>query len=227
MADEPDSTTIVEELAGAVNGRPEPAPLEEWQVARNGKQYVPKGPAQRGVIYRQGDETIAQARDRNAAATAGDRRPKRKSKAPKMPPAPRQIDLKEIEATLADALKSPALICATFGDEWASDHFTTTGPYLARNLIMASEHNPWLRKKLEDAAQGQDAMVKVMAMVSVGGAVFMYAVPPIIWWFNLPAPKKTRELFGIPERRQHEREPEYAADQVPEAPETANPFAVA
>jgi hypothetical protein len=179
------------------------------------------------VIYRHGEETVEQARERDRledAAGVGDKRPKRKSKAPKMPPAPRGIDIKEIEATMAEALKAPALLCATFGDEWASDHFTTAGPYLARNLVIASEHNPWLRKKLEEAAAGQDAMVKVMALVGVGGAVFMYIVPPVIWWFNLPAPQKTRELFGIPERRAHEREPAYAADQVPEAPESA-PFA--
>ena len=113
--------------------------------------------------------------------------------------------------------------CAMFGDEWAAEHFTNSGPYLARNLILASEHNPWLRKKLEEASTGQDAMMMMISLVGVAGALFAYAVPPVIWWFNLPAPRKTREMFGIPDRREPTPPPPYAADQPPsgaDAPRT-------
>jgi hypothetical protein len=187
----------------AGNGKPEPEP---WNLSKDGREYVGRKGRQ-GIIYRQGTETVQQARDRDA--TPRDQRPKRKSKAPKLPDAPRTVDLKELEATVAEALKAPALLCASFGDEWAAEHFTVSGPYLARNLILASQHNPWLRKKLEEAATGQDAMMMVVSLVGVGGALFSYIIPPVIYWFNLPAPAKTRELFGIPDRR--EREPAYAA----------------
>jgi hypothetical protein len=145
-----------------------------------------------------------------------DRRPRRKSKRPPMPDAPRTVDLKELEATLAEALKAPALAAAAFGDEWAANHFTQAGPYLARNLILASQHNPWLKQKLEEAASGEDAMMKVVSLVGVGGALVTYIVPPIIWWLNLPVPSKTREMFGIPDRR--ERKPAYAAAQNGQPP---------
>lgn len=187
-----------------------------WRADKNGKQYTARV-GKPGIVYRQGDETIEQALERDAKPR--DKRPRRKTKAPKMPEAPRTVDLKELERTLAEALKAPALMCASFGDEWAADHFTTSGPYLARNLILASEHNPWLRRKLEEAATGQDAMMKVVSMIGVGGALFAYTIPPVIYWFNLPAPKKTREMFGIPERKPTEREPEYAAGSPPPAPE--------
>jgi hypothetical protein len=191
------------------NGRP---PTEAWKVGKTGKEYIGRADGRQGVIWRVDTETIEQARERDTQS-ARDKRPKRKSRAPKLPDPPRKVDLKELEATLAEALKAPALLCASFGDEWAAEHFTASGPYLARNLILASEHNPWLRKRLEEAATGQDAMMKVVSLVGVGGACFAYAIPPIIYWFNLPAPKKTRDMFGIPERRI--REPEYAADHTP------------
>ena len=198
----------------AANGQPPP---EEWKRTKDGKQeYIGRKGGRSGIIYRQGDETIAQARARDSQPTK-DKRPQRKSKRPSMPDPPRQVDLKELEVTLAEALKAPAMVCATFGDEWAAEHFTASGPYLARNLILASEHNPWLRKKLEEAATGQDAMMMVVSLVGVGGALFTYVIPPVIYWFNLPAPRKTRELFGIPDRR----EPVYAADQPPPSPEPA------
>lgn len=215
--------TVEQVTAPGENGHPPPTPPpgpDEWKTSKNGKEYTSRGDGRQGVIYRQGEETIEQARARYLEEQKGEKRPKRKSKTPKMPEGPRKVDLKQLEATLAEALKSPALICATFGDEWASSHFTTAGPYLARNLILASEHNPWLRTKLEEAATGQDAAMMVISMISVGGAAFMYIIPPVIWWFNLPAPAKTREMFGIPERKG--RKPDYAADQTVEFPETTD-----
>lgn len=200
-------------------------PAEVWKIDRQGREYAPRKDGRSGNVFRQGEESIAQARERDTTAAqgaGGDKRPKRKPKRPKMPDAPRKVDLKELEATIAEALKAPAMPAAMFGDEWAANHFTMSGPYLARNLVLASEHNPWLRMKLEQAATGGDAMMKMVSLVGVGGALFGYAIPPIVYWFNLPVPAKTREMFGIPPRR--EREPEYAASaQGPEyfAPDPA------
>ena len=189
-----------------------------WKTDGQGREFTSMGPGTkiRGPIYRQDGETVEQARERRQREhdRPRDKRP-RKTKRPPMPEAPKKIDLKELERTIAEALKSPAIICATFGDEWAADHFTTSGPYLARNLIVASEHNPWLRRKLEEAAVGQDAMMIMVSMVGVGGALFAYAIPPIIWWFNLPVSDKARQMFGIPAQRR----PEYAATKSPPIPE--------
>lgn len=185
---------------------PEPEPERVWKVDRTDREYIQK-PEGRGVIYRHGTETVAEALARDQLPR--DQRPRRKPKRPKMPDAPRKIDLKELELTLAEALKAPAVMCASFGDEWAAEHFTTTGPYLARNLILASEHNPWLRRKLEESATGQDAMMKLVSLVGVGGALVSYTVPVIIYWANLPVPERTRIMFGIPPRK--EQAPAYAA----------------
>ena len=191
---------------------------EAWKVDAQGREFTSMGPGGkiRGPIYRQDGESVEQARERRQREhdRPRDKRPRR-TKRPPMPEAPKKIDLKELERTIAEALKSPAIICATFGDEWAADHFTTSGPYLARNLIVASEHNPWLRRKLEEAAVGQDAMMIMVSMVGVGGALFAYAIPPIIWWFNLPVSDKARQMFGIPAQRR----PEYAATKSPSTPE--------
>jgi hypothetical protein len=208
-----------------------------WQHNADGRQYVtrerPRG--QRGQmrrIYRVGDETPQEALDRDEKAGGkatpggkanGDKRPRRRTKRPKMPDPPRQVDMKALEVTFAEAFKAPGLVCASFGDEWAAEHFATSGPYLARNLVLASEHNPWLRAKLEEAATGQDAMMKIVSLVGVGGAMFTYIVPPIIYWFNLPAPAKTREMFGIPDRKPDERTPAYRATRPPGADAGATP----
>src|SRR5215831_1279751 len=205
-------------------GPPPSADGDIWQVSKQGRQYHNPTPGKRGarVVYRRGDETIAQAiaRDQQELAEAArDKRPQKK-KTPKMPDAPRGVDLKELESTIAEALKAPAMVCASFGDEWGAEHFAKSGPYLARNLILASEHNPWLRRKLEEAATGQDAMMMVVSLVGVGGALFAYVIPPVVYWFNLPAPAKTRELFGIPPRK-GEQPAAYAADHPPQTAEPA------
>jgi hypothetical protein len=197
---------------GAPEGR-----SDGWRRDSRGREYIPRpGSSGRGhgVLWRRGDETIEEATVR--ASRPRDERP-RKTKRPPMPDAPKKPDLKELEHTIAEALKSPAIICATFGDEFGANHFATSGPYLARNLVVASDHNPWLRKKLEEAAVGQDAMMIMISAVGVGGALFAYAVPPIIWWFNLPVSDKAREMFGIPAQRK----PEYAATKSPPPPEPA------
>jgi hypothetical protein len=175
-----------------------------WLIDKNGKEYITR-PGRPGPFYRKDGETIAEALDRGAKPR--DERPKRKSKTAKKPPRPAKEDLRELEQILAEALRSPAVICAGFGDEWAANHFTNQGPALARNLVVASEHNPWLRKKLESAASGGDTMMQVVTMFGVGGALVGYAIPPIVYWANLPVPDKAREMFGIPPRREHAPNP--------------------
>jgi hypothetical protein len=44
-------------------------------------------------------------------------------------------------------------------------------------------------------------------MFGVGGALVGYAIPPIVYWANLPVPDKAREMFGIPPRREHAPNP--------------------
>jgi hypothetical protein len=183
---------------------------EPWRVRKDGREYVPRLEGH-GLIWREGDETVEQARQRDATAKPDDKKKaKTKPRRPAMPAASRKVDLRELEKELAEALKSPAMLCASFGDEWGADHFVKSGPYLARNLVAAAEHNPWLRKRLEQMATGQDAAMAIIAMVGVGGALFAYAAPPIIYYLNLPVSEKTREMFAIPPRREPKRAPEYA-----------------
>lgn len=187
---------------------PEPAgtpATDGWRVDKQGREYVPRPKGKSGIIYRKDDETIDAALERDAKGPE-ERRPRRKTKTPKMPEAPKKVDLKELEKILTEAFRQPAIICAMRNDQWGADHFQTTAPYLARNLIVASEYNPWLRRKLEEAAVGQDAMMKIVGLVPVAGALAMYILPPVIYWFNLPVAEATRSRFGIPPRR----EPEYA-----------------
>jgi hypothetical protein len=234
-----DSENIIQDIGPPGSDRPVasepprtsgPPPDDDgWKRSdKNGRQYYNPTPGQRGarVIYRQGQETLAQAIARDAEEqrqTARDKRPHKRTR-PKLPEPPRGVDLKQLETTLAEALKAPAMVCASFGDEWGAEHFNLSGPHLARNLVLASEHNPWLRRKLEEAATGEDAMMMVVSLVGVGGALFAYVVPPIVYYFNLPAPKKTREMFGIPDRKQPP--PPYAADGQG-APPPAYPYSEA
>jgi hypothetical protein len=134
---------------------------------------------------------------------------RRKPPRPPMPSAPKKLSMKELEATLTEALKSPAIIAAGFGDEWLATHFERSAAYLSRNLIAAADHNPWLRRRLEDAISGEDAMLKVMSLMTVAGALFMYLAPPIIYLLNPPVPERARIMLGIPLRQ--ERAPDYAA----------------
>jgi hypothetical protein len=175
-----------------------------WRRDKNGKEYITR-PGKQGPFYRKGEETIADALLRGSKPR--DERPKRKSKTAKKPPPPAKEDLRELEQILAEAFRSPAMICAGFGDEWAANHFTVQGPALARNLVVASEHNLWLRRKLESAASGGDMMMQLVTILGVAGALVGYAIPPIVYWANLPVPDKAREMFGIPDRREHAASP--------------------
>lgn len=196
------STVVEDALETAAAGEPGPEELlgDEWRTSKNGRHYIP-APGRKGNLYQVGDESLAAALERDRDR---DQRPRRKPKSAKKPPPPAsKADLGELEKLLADALRSPAMVCATFGDEWAAEHFTNNGPVLARNLVVASEHNPWLRRRLEAAASGGDMMMATITLVGVAGSFVGYMVPPMIYWMNLPVPDKAREMFGIPERREH------------------------
>jgi hypothetical protein len=196
---------------------PEPTPDDGWKSDKSGKQFV-NAKGRPGIIYRQGNESIEQARERDKRPR--DKRP-RKSKRPKMPDAPAKVDAKELERELTDIFCSPAMMCGAFGDEWGVGHFTNHGPILARNLVLAGEKNPWLRRKLEEFATGQDATLAMMSLVPVGGALIGYALPPVIYYLNLPAPERTRLMFGIPPRREKEPKPR-PAPTARTAPHTTN-----
>ncbi|HET7047881.1 MAG TPA: hypothetical protein VFI54_06375 [Solirubrobacteraceae bacterium] len=211
-----DPATLEQEQNGPA---PAPPAAEEggWRRDKAGKEYIPRQSG-RGINYRQGEETVEQAQARDLAAGKDrDERPSRARKgkaSARKPPPPQKADLKELEPVLAEALTSPAMICAAFGDEWAANHFVNQGPLLARNLVVSAQHNPWLRKKLEKAASGEEMTMQLMSMVGVAGALVGYAIPPLVWWLNLPLPNDARKLFNIPDRREHAPSP-------PPPPETA------
>lgn len=202
---------------GVVPPGPPPPPAEEWKEDAQGRQYVGRKDGRPGRIIRQGEESIEQARERDTAGPK-DRKPRRRSKTPKMAEAPKKADLKELEKLLAEALKAPAVLAGMAGDPWAADHFTRAGPYLARNLVLASENNPWLRRKLEEMATGSgDTLMIVISILPVISGMIMYVGPPIVYLFNLPMSDENRMRFGIPPRK--EQPPPYAATAAqPESP---------
>src|SRR5689334_1380762 len=94
---------------GVAPAPPKPDDEGGWLRDKQGRQYV-KAEHRRGIVMRQGDESVADALARDAQPPS-DRRPKPKGKArkPPTPPAPSKPDLKELEKPIADALKQPAL----------------------------------------------------------------------------------------------------------------------
>lgn len=200
----------------AQNGAPSEPAGDGWETDKAGRQYIPAR-GRRGRINRQGEETVEEAVARDAKPK--DRRPgSRKPKAPRKPPPPKSVDLRELEEILAEGFKSPSMLCAAVGDEWAAMHFVTWGPQLARNLTRAAEHNEWLRKRLERAAGGGDLMLQMVTILGVAGSFGMYLLPPMVYWLNLPVPEKAREMMNIPDRRPD-------APAAPAAPPAAPPAA--
>ena len=174
---------------------------EGWKLNKAGREYI-VNPGRKGMLFRQGDESIADAIARGGLPDDPAPKRARRSKAGKhKPDPPSSLDLRELEAMLAEAFKSPAVLCGLAGDEWAAHHFDMAGPSLARNLVLASQHNPYLRTKLEAMSVGGDSAMQLMSMAALAGAALMYVGPPVIHWFNLPVPDKAREMFGIPDRR--------------------------
>jgi hypothetical protein len=170
----------------------------EWRTDARGREFV-TARGRSGILYRVGEETVDAAYERDAKGAA-DKKPRAKSKGTRKPLAPTQVDLKQIEFALAEALSSPAMIVAMSGDEWGVEHFTTQGPILARNLCAVAEHNPWLRAKLEQFASGESAMANVVLALSLGKALMAYIVPPVIYYVNPPfVSPAARRLYSVPE----------------------------
>jgi hypothetical protein len=192
-----------------------------WRIDRQGRKFV-AARGRSGIVYRQGNETVEEALARDGKGPR-DKPPKKAGGAQALPkaakpPAPTQQDLKELEHALAEGLRAPAMIAAAAGDEWLATHFTQQGPILARHLVSAARHNPWLRSKLEAAMHGEDVMVKVITTMSVGGALVGYAVPPIIYMLNPPfVSPKAREMFGVPDRKPPQTREEHDAGTAPPA----------
>lgn len=188
-----------EEILEPVSPPSPPSPDDGWRTNKAGRHYIPRQDGRAGVILREGGESIEEARERDSKPK--DQAPKRKRAKPKMPAAPKKVDLKALEEGLAAALKTPGAVAMSFGDEWGFEHFNMSGPYLARQLVLASEFNPWLRRKLEEAATGEEAMMKIVGIMGISGALFAYVVPPVVYYFNLPVPDKAREMWHVPPRR--------------------------
>lgn len=180
-----------------------------WSVDKRGKKYV-SAQGRKGVVYQQGSETVAEALDRDKRGR--EQRPRRKQKTPPVQPAPTKADLKELEHMLTEVLSSPAAIGAMAGDTWTADHFTTQAPVLARNVVVAAEHNPWLRRKLEALANGEAMTLQLMTIAPVVISLLVYAGLPLIYWLNLPVSEQTRLMFNIPDRRKNDAEPQAPAD---------------
>ena len=121
------------------------------------------------------------------------------------------------------------MLAAMHGDEWAAQHFTIQAPVVARNLVMCSQHNPWLREKLIAAMAGEGPFMNAMMLASLGAAVFSYVIPPIVYYLNPPfLPERGVEMmrmrYGMPDRQPREGD-EVAAS--PEAPLAAQAVAAA
>lgn len=213
LADAP----LTELLDATLPRDPTDADLEAqgWRKDGQGRWSTsPKpGIGKKGNVYRRGNETPEEARERDATEAGKDKPPKPRKQTVKpgaKPPAPTKTDLKELEYQLAEALKAPAMICMMVGDEWPAAHFTTHGPIFARKLVRASETNPWLRAKLEKLAAGDEMLVNLVNALGLSGALLLYAAPPAIYYLNPKfIPREADEMLGIPGRK---------ADETPDAP---------
>lgn len=193
-----------------------------WQLDKRGKWYAPAR-GRSGLLRRVGNETLEEAYARDLAdreSRGADRppkpKPKTRSSVPKQP-APTTVTSIELEALLREVLSAPAMGAGMAGDQWAADHFTREAPVLARNLVAASEHNPWLRRKLEGLVLGEDLLVKLLTLLPVAGALIAYSIPPIIYYFDPPfIPREARQMMHVPDRReitaQRKREEELRAE---------------
>lgn len=174
---------------------------EEWRTDSKGRSYVPRQ-GKSGVIYRAADnETVDEARARDSKGPK-DRRPKQKTSRVPKSPAPTQRSIAELERGLCDLLRSPQMVTAMKGDEWATLHFDREAPVLARNLAVAAESNPWLRSKLEAAVFGDGTFLfKLLALAPVISAAIAYVLPPIIYYLD-PGfiPPEARDRFNVPRR---------------------------
>lgn len=178
------------------------SPAEGWSTDKNGRQFAPAR-GRGGRVFRHGDETLEEAYARDAS-TKRDPPPKSrggKSRVPKAP-APTAKTIVELEFMLVELLRSPEMVTAATGDEWATEHFHREAPVLARNLAQAADRNPWLRRKLEAMLTAEDLfIVRVLSLIPVAAAAIAYALPPIIYFLD-PGfiPASARDMFHVPYR---------------------------
>lgn len=191
--------------AGKDAGAP---PADGWERDSRGRAWVkaPDGHPAAGKgrnIYRRGDETIAEALERTARPDQDRKPPKpRAKKLPKRETS--EVDLKTVEVALAQVFMAPGQVAgALLQDQWLLLHFQARGPELARALVNAAEHNPWLRKKLLELAAGGAAAMQLQAIILLALAAAGYAIPPLAYLlgWQIPPVVQVAVLGGpIPER---------------------------
>lgn len=207
---------------------PAPDPDGEWRVHKTtNKLFIPRKGSS-GIIYRHGNESIAEARARDDAGPK-DKPPKPKAKPKgKLPPAPTEVSLQQLEHELAEAFAAPGYLAAANGDQYMADHFVKEGPRLARHLVTSAKYNPWLRQKLEAAATGQnDMLINLIMSMGLAGALVSYAVVPIVYYLDPPFLSRAREMYRIPQRDSQEPGIHAVSPESTEAPEGAAAAAAA
>jgi hypothetical protein len=179
-----------------------------WEKDGRGRYYV-KPPEGGNVVFRRGEETVAEALER-AARPDKDKKPPPKPRKKAMPKR-EAVDLKAIEEAIGQVFAAPGQVAGMMlQDEWIMAHFMVRGPELARALCNASEHNPWLRKKLIEISTGGAAAMQLQAFVMLAIASASYAIPPAAYLlgFNdrIPTFVQVSVLGGpIPTRAQPAR----------------------
>lgn len=162
------------------------AAADGWERDGRGRAYVkaPEGhPAAKkgGNVYRRGEETVDQALERAGRPDADKKPPKPRAK--KLPKREtNEPDLKMVEEALGQIFQAPGQVAGMMlQDQWLYMHFRLRGPELARALVNAAEHNPWLRKKLLELAAGGAAAMQLQAIVLLAMAAGAYVVPPLAY----------------------------------------------
>lgn len=209
-------------------GAARPQPDDGWQTAKNGRQFA-SNPGGGWPVWRRGDESVQEALLR-AAEVKPDRAPKSKRKrqaatagAAAKAPADVAGTTRKIEEACAAILTAPAIGCAMFGDEWGANHFQVQGERFAATLARSSEHNPWLRARLEKLTEGELAIAAVLTSVSLTAAAAGYIAPPVIKYMNLPVHPRARAMLGVPP----DPADQLAARRAQQAPPAGDPQAPA
>lgn len=189
-----------------------------WQTGKNGRQFtrIPGVGGYQGIAWRKAeDETPAQAIDRRRrelAAGGVQKQPPRSKRArqrepdqasgqterTRPEPVSRDQLTRKIQAMCEDVLCSPTLVFAGFGLQWEADHFAAQGERFAANIARSSETNPWLRKHLERALEGEQTAMAILTSFNLATGAIGYVLPPLIKWGVVPAPASARRIFGVP-----------------------------
>jgi hypothetical protein len=100
------------------------------------------------------------------------------------------------------------MAAAMVGDEWATEHFTSTGRELAHRIAITSERHTQLRQWCEKALDSESIIV-------LGLAAAAYSIPPMIHWNIIPGPDG---MLGVP-RKPTRRRPHKPTESPTEATE--------